>query len=281
MHFRIRLFVADEYKPLRLIPLYLWALLTAGIGGQLAFHHYVAPTPKVTVEHFSQPPSAGVFRALAFGEHATLSKLLSFWVQAFDNQPGVSIPFRELDYDALGQWLDRAVALDEKAEYPHFLMAKVYSSVIEEGNARRYKAADWVRRQFAARPNERYEWMAYMTNLMMYEVEDSDLAFEMAKELHEKTEVDKVPSWVRQLEIYFLKGHDKFEAAADLLYARLQAGEVTEPQEFVFLTDRLEEMLKNSTRTGKISREELNRRIDVIEQLRIDFLKQHNLEAQE
>lgn len=277
-NFRIRLFVGDEYKPLRLIPLALWALLAAGVAGQLAFHHYLAPEPRITARDFSQPPSAAALRATAFGDYATLSKVLALWVQAFDNQPGASIPFNQLDYDALGQWLDRAVALDARAAYPHFLMSKIYTATHNE--PRRRKSVAWVRRHFLARPDARYEWMTYIANFAKYELKDDDLAFALARQLNAHTTPGAVPDWVRQLEIYYLQGHDQFEAAADLLLARLQAGEVTEPQEFIYLSDQLERLLKDSARARQLSREEFNRRIDIIENLRADFLQQHGVTAE-
>ena len=43
---------------------------------------------------------------------------MTLYLQAFDNQPGVSIPFRDLDYRRVTQWLETILALDAAGQYP-------------------------------------------------------------------------------------------------------------------------------------------------------------------
>ena len=273
--FRLRLFVADEYKPLSLVSLWLWVVTIGALLFQVAFHRYVVPPPISEAINYEKPPRQALFNVLSLGEPVTLARLLALRLQAFDNQPGISIPFRELDYDNLGLWFDRVVALDERAEYPHFLIAKIYSSVSDD--ERRRKTIDWVTRQFLERPNERWEWMGHVTNMAKYVLKDDELSIKLARIARNKTTPGKVPSWVREMEIFFLENQDEFEAAASMLEEQLIAGEVTEPQEFTFLSNRLQGMLKNLYERGDISDEELAERLRKIEELTDGYLRQYDI----
>ena len=269
---RLRLFVADEYKPLRLVSPWLWAAAVLALAGQLLFHHYIVPPPAANAVNHQKPPSQNVFRLLALGEPAVWAKILVMRLQAFDNQPGISIPFNQLDYDNLGLWLDRAVGLDGRAEYPHFLMAKVYSGVADEPRQR--KSAAWVERHFLERPRERWEWMAHVANMMRHTLKDEAEALRMAGVLRANTRAGEVPGWAREMEIFFLENQDEFSAAAAMLQSQLEAGEVSEPQEFVFLSDRLRGMLEKMAERGELTRADLIARSQKIEKLTNDFLAQ-------
>ncbi len=219
------------------------------------------------------PPGDAALRLSALGEPPVLARLLMLSLQGYDNQKGVSVPLRNLDYAVVGEWLERIVALDERAEYPHFSAAKIYG-VVNDDNRRRLMI-EWVWRQFVKAPNERWEWMAFATNLAHYVLKDDKLALAMAVELREKTDPEKVPAWTRQLEIFFRENANEYEAAAEMLSRQLLDGEITDPHEFVFAYDRLEGMLEEMTKRGEIqSREHLARELRKLESLREKYLAQ-------
>ena len=72
---------------------------------QIAWHAQ-QPHAQAEAVDLPNPPSATLWRAASFGDPITLSKVLMLWLQAFDNQPGISIPFRRLDYARVEAWLD-------------------------------------------------------------------------------------------------------------------------------------------------------------------------------
>ena len=179
--FRLRLFVGEEYQPLRVVPFWLWAMLFVALAGQVAFANLILPPPQARAEALRPPPSDAVLRLFAFGDTPMLARVVMLNLQGYDNQRGVSVPFRQLDYHLLGKWLDGIVALDERADYPHFSAAKIYGVVND--NERRRKMITWVRRQFAHRPDARWEWMAFSTNLAGYTLKDEKLATAMARQV--------------------------------------------------------------------------------------------------
>lgn len=272
--FRFRLFVKDEYRPLRAAPRGLWALMAFALAMQLWFHQHLGP-PKVSERELqlSRPPAEELLHAAAFGDPFALARALMLNLQAFDNQQGVSIKYGDLDYDILGLWLDRIVSLDEKSGYPHFTAAKIYTSPKDE--ARRRKIIEWVRKHFRERPNERWEWMAHATNFVRHQMKDGPLALEMAREIRALTAPGKVPGWTRQMEAFFLENDSAYKASASLLANLLAAGEVKDPAEFSFLLQRLEEIAKKMALSGEVRDAAEIDRIDAqLRGLREKFLEQ-------
>ena len=222
--FRFRLFIKDEYRPLRAVPKWLWAGAVLALAAQLFFHAQLLSAPQLSARdlQLQRPPSDAVLRILALGDRLALARVLMLNLQAFDNQQGTSISFADLDYDRLGEWLDRITALDEKSEYPHFSAAKIYTSVSDKSRQR--KMVQWVRRHFANAPDARWEWMAHAANFAKYKLKDDALALELAREIRALSTAGKVPGWTRQMEVFFLESANEYEAAANLLAKLLAAG---------------------------------------------------------
>ncbi len=269
--FHLRLFVPDEYKPLRLVPRAMWAVLALAAAAQIAFH-YRLPEPQLSEYdlHLRRPPPDSVLRVFALGDRPALARVLMLNLQTFDNQQGASISFADLDYDILGLWLDRITALDEKSEYPHFSAAKIYTSVRDD--SRKRKMVEWVRRHFADAPNMRWEWMAHAGNIAQYVVKDEALALDIAHEMRELTEPGKVPGWTRQMEVFFLESATEYEAAANLLAKLLAAGEVTDPSEFALLLMRLESIICKVVKQGELTSTE---KFNNIREKRFALLKEY------
>lgn len=255
--FRLRLFVADEYQPLRVVPWYLWVMLFLAMAVQAAFVRWVVPLPEAKAEALRRPAAEGVLRLSSLGESPVFGRGMMLYLQGYDNQRGVSVPFRKLDYDIIGEWLDRIVALDERAEYPHFSAAKLYGVVNEEGRQRKMIA--WVRRHFDARPDGRWEWMGFSTNLAAYVLKDEKLGLAMARELRLKTTPGKVPLWTRQVEIWLIEESGDYQTAAAMLQAQLLGGEITEDIDYRFSRDRLDEMMDKMIERGDITEDDKRR----------------------
>ena len=108
--FRFRLIVKDEYQPLRVVSPLLWSVAVIALVGQIVFTLYVLEPPTAEAQQLQTPPSQSVLRLSALGDPVALARILMIDIQGFDNQKGVSLPFNQLDYDVLGEWLDAIVA---------------------------------------------------------------------------------------------------------------------------------------------------------------------------
>ena len=67
--FRFRLFVEEEYRPLRAAPPWLWTLAAFALAAQVWLHQYLGP-PRVSERdlQLQTPPPAEFLHAAAFGD---------------------------------------------------------------------------------------------------------------------------------------------------------------------------------------------------------------------
>ena len=264
---RVRLFVEEEYRPLRATNPLLWIFLAACLAAQAGYNANFLPPPTARAEELSRPPGEGVFQVAALGDPAALSRAVMLNLQSFDNQPGISVPFQELNYEAVAEWLSVAAALDPRSDYPHFAAARSYGGVRDA--ERKRIMIEWGREQFAKNPKLRWEWMAHnVTDARHGVLKDKALSLELARILRERTEPGDAPNWARQMEAFLLRNDDEYAASAELMLNLLEEGEVRDAHEFRLLNDRLHTMLGEMVKTGEIkSRAELRERLAKLEEI--------------
>jgi hypothetical protein len=226
------------------------AALTAALILQLALRVYET-RPTALAANLPAPPPLMVLRTVAFGEPVATSQLLTLYLQAFDTQPGISIPFRDLDYRRLEAWLASILALHPKGQYPLLLAAQVYSQVPDPEKQR--LMLEFVYRQFELDPVRRWRWLAHAAVVAKHRLHDLPLALRYAQALAERSRDSSVPSWARQMHIFLLEDLGEYEAAKILLGGLLASGTVTDPHEILFLTERLNALgsVEKSTNTPK------------------------------
>jgi len=186
------------------------------------------------------PPAIEVLRAASFGEDVALAKLIMLWLQSYDNQPGISIPFAALDYGRLIAWLRAVLTLDPDGAYPLLSASRIYSEVPD---AQRQRAIlDFVKESFLADPNLRWPWMAHAVYVAKHRLKDMDLALAYARLLAAHATGPQVPHWARQMVIFVLEDMGEIEAAKVLLGGLLDSGQISDPHERWFLSNRLEKL---------------------------------------
>src|SRR3954453_8544163 len=99
-------FARRDERPISAVPAPVKMLLVTAFVLQIAWHA-LSPRPAASAANLEYPPEASWLRVASLGEPILLSELLVLHLQAFDNQPGLSIPFNDLDYDAVQAWLER------------------------------------------------------------------------------------------------------------------------------------------------------------------------------
>ncbi|MGH8615637.1 MAG: hypothetical protein ACREYF_27365, partial [Gammaproteobacteria bacterium] len=161
-----------------------------------------------------------------------------FWLQAFDNQPGISIPFRELDYRQVIGWLERVLRLDERTQYPLLAASRVYAEVPVPTKQR--QMLEFVYQQFLSDPNRRWPWMAHAAFVAKHRLKDLPLALKYARALTNYATGAKVPHWVQQMQIFVLEDMGEVESAKVLLGGLIESGTITDPHELRFLEERLQ-----------------------------------------
>lgn len=221
------------------VPLSVLAVLPLALAAQLYWHHRL-PAPSASATELAAPPPQPVLEVAAAGDRTSLAKVLMLRLQAFDNQPGISIPFRALDYRRVIAWLSAILRLDERASYPLLAAARLYGEVSEPAKQR--TMLEFVHQEFLKDPHRRWPWMAHAVFVARHRIHDMPLALRYADALATHVTDPRVPSWVTQMNIFVRVDMGETEAAKVLLGGLLESGRVTDPAERRFLMRRLEEL---------------------------------------
>jgi hypothetical protein len=209
----------------------------------LALHiawHALSPKPQARGTALPAPVDTAWLRVASLGEPIALAQMLVLYLQAFDNQPGLSIPYRELDYRAVRGWLRASLELDPRSQYPLMMASHLYAQVPDESKVR--FMLDFVHQEFLRDPDARWRWLAHAAIVAKHRLNDLPLALRYAEEI--TRHASSALSWARQMRIFILEDMGESQAAAVLLGGLLVSGEVTDPAEVRFLTERLQSLKK-------------------------------------
>ena len=216
------------------VPRPVLLVFVAALCLQIAWQAW-QPRPSARAEALGAPASPSTLRALSLGEPIALAQLLTLYLQAFDNQPGVSIPFLELDYARVVAWLGTILELDPVGQYPLLMASQVYAQVPDA--ARQRQMCEFVRNQFDRDPDRRWRWLAHCAVMAKHRLGDTRLALSYADAIARSAR--HASNWARQMRIFILEDLGELEAAKILLGGLLASGEVQEPKEIHFLMERL------------------------------------------
>ena len=226
-------------RPVSDVPRWVLVLLVVGLLVQGVWHWH-RPGPAINAQALPSPPSIEALRIASVGDPWVTAKMLVIWLQAFDNQPGISIPFRDLDYDQVQGWLTRSLELDPKGQYPLLAASRLYGAVPFEDKKR--QMLDFVHQQFLLDPNRRWQWLAHAAIMAKHQLGDIDLALEYAEDITRYATADTVPGWGKHMSVVVLEDMGELEAALRLTDKLLKSGLITGPHEIRFLGRKLEEL---------------------------------------
>ncbi len=172
------------------------------------------------------------------------------YLQAFDNQPGISIPFRSLDYARVLAWLETALILDPTSQYPLMMASQLYGQVSGAPD-KQLAMCNFVHREFLARPDTRWRWLAHCAIMAKHRLKDMPLALRYAEDI--ARHAGAASSWARQMRIFMLEELGERERAMVLLGGLLAGNEITDAKEMHFLSERLEK-LKGDEKSADLSK---------------------------
>lgn len=238
-----------KLRSLSVVPRPIIALATLALATQIAFA-VMQPRPQARAEELPPPPPLAALRAVSLGDPIPLAQLSTLWLQAFDNQPGVSIPFLDLDYGKVEAWLQSILQLDPRGQYPLMMASQLYAQVPDERKQR--QMLELVYREFLTDPNRRWPWMAHAAIMAKHRLSDLPLALKYAQALAAHATGVDVPHWARQMEIFLHEDMGEYETARILLGGLLNSGAVQDPHETRFLIERLN-ALKDAEKSSSTS----------------------------
>jgi len=226
-------------RPLASVPAWLWTALAAAIVAQIALQSLRAP-PAAEAQDLPPAPRAAALQAASFGEPAAAARLAMLYLQAFDLGAGNRLPYRNLDYQRLREWLQAALDTDPRSNYPLFAASRVYAEVDDDKKCR--QMLDFVHQAFFADPNRRWPSLAQAALMAKYRLHDLPLARRYADDLQRLATDPGIPLWAKQMEVFILEDLNELEAAKIMLGGLLESGKLRDPGERRFLQGRLEEL---------------------------------------
>lgn len=196
--------------------------------------------PKPQTYMLAPPPSTPIIRLASLNEPIAAAGLLALRLQAFDNQPGISLPFANLNYGYLILWLERLLELDSASHYPLLMASHIYSQTPDP--VRKKQMLEFVYREFFVDPNKRWPYLAHAALIAKHELKDLPLALRVARAIQEHARGPDVPHWAQEMPIFILEDMGQLEAAKIELGALLATGSIHDPQEKHFLAERYLEL---------------------------------------
>ena len=236
-------------RPASQVPRPVLALLVLALCLQVAWQA-LQGRPVARGDALGAPPAPPLLRALSLGEPIALAQLSTLYLQAFDNQPGISIPFAQLDYGRVIQWLAAILELDPLGQYPLLMASQLYGQVPDAAKERRM--CDFVYREFGRDPDRRWRWLAHCAIVVKHRLNDPRLALSYAEAI--TGQARHASNWARQMRIFILEDLGEREAATVLLGGLLASGEVTDSREIHFLTDRLKALQESDGKSSPSTR---------------------------
>jgi len=222
-------------RPVRAVPRTVLGLLIGALALQIAFIA-AAPRPVARASTLDPPPSRPLLAYLQGFDRLPSAHLITLDLQAYDNQPGISMPFVQLDYARVTQWLLTALTLDPVGQYPLLMASQLYAQVPDAGRTR--TMLEFVHDQFGVDPDRRWQWLAHAAIMTKHRLNDLPTALRYAHAIRDRAQ--QAPAWARQMPIFLLEDMGEFEAARILLGGLLASGTVTDMHERILLLQSLE-----------------------------------------
>lgn len=234
-------------RPIRQVPVWIIVLLGCALAAQV-FVAQRRPPPRAGAADLPQPASLATLRLASFGEPAAAGKLLMLWLQAFDFQSGSKVPYRNLDYARLEEWLARILALDPLGQYPLMSASRIYAEVQDASKQRRM--LDLIYREYLLDPNRRWPWLAHAAIIAKHQLKDLPLARHYAVTLQRNTTAADAPLWVKSMELFVLEDMNELEAAQVLIGGLLAGGQIKDERERALLERRLDQLQERLRRNN-------------------------------
>jgi hypothetical protein len=228
----------DE-RSIKDVPVFILAALSLAFLCQI-YWSSSSPLATIHIKSLPEPPSKIESQLLGLGDSIAIAKLFMLWLQAFDNQPGVSVPFKNLDYHRVIKWLERILTLDPEGQYPLLAAGRIYGVIPD--NEKKRQMLEFISEQFVQDPNRRWPSMVHAIYVAKHRLKDLPLALEYAHAVARQVTLEDIPPWVKQMEIYVLEDMGEIESAKILIGGLLESGAITDAHELQFLKDRLKRL---------------------------------------
>lgn len=224
-------------RPLLQLPPALLLAFVLLLGIQLIVHHLARQRQAAVYQPLARPFSSDTYRGISMGSPQLLGYLLALRLQLHDNQAGRHFNYGLIDYGVLVEWLERITEISNGTEYPMLLASRIYSSTGDKTHLRQILA--FIERRFADDPQKHWRRLAEACLLAKHQLGDLELALSLAEKLALQPDSVRMPQWARDFRFLLLAELNQLEAAIAIIQAMLQSGSIEDPDELIFLQEKL------------------------------------------
>ncbi len=226
-------------RPVKDVPVHITSILVIAFICQLYWSDSRSLST-TNVRMLPEPPAQTEAQLFGLGDAIAIARIFMLRLQAFDNQPGISVPFKDLDYDRVISWLETILGLDPEGQYPLFSASRIYTEVTDDERKRKMLA--FIHEQFPDDPNRRWPSMFHAIYVARHQLNDYPLALKLARAVTRLVTTENIPPWVKQLEIYVLEDMGEIEGAKILIGGLLDSGVIKDTHELQLLQNRLKRL---------------------------------------
>lgn len=224
-------------RPLAQLPRLLLLAFVLLLGVQLFVHYRAQRQLAAIYQPLASPLEVDIYRGLSMGSQQLTGYLLALRLQLHDNQVGRHFSYSLIDYRALVDWLDRITELSQGTEYPMLLASRIYSATGDPGRLRQILA--FIERRFDDDPQKHWRRLAEACVLAKHRLGDLELALSLAEKLALQPAGVQMPQWARDFRFLLLAELNELEAAIAIIQAMLETGSIQDPDELLFLQEKL------------------------------------------
>jgi TPR repeat protein len=237
--------VSAASRSLSPVPPWVAVLLAASLAVQFAWQASRGARGSQSAD-LPPAPRALLLRAASLGEPEAAARLAMLYLQTYDLRGDNTMPYRDLDYARLIEWLRSIVDTDPRSGYALFSAARVYS---ENPDAAKCRAMlEFLYEQFGPDPDRRWPWLAHAALVAKHRLKDLPLALRYARAIDRQARDPRAPLWAKQMEIFILEDLDELEAARVMLGGLIASGRITDPTELQSLLARMKRLDQQSAR---------------------------------
>ncbi|MBF0152818.1 MAG: hypothetical protein HQL64_03640 [Magnetococcales bacterium] len=194
-------------------PRWLLVLLLLALGLQTAWKVF-APAPVARLRDYGPAPRQEWLHLSTLGDPVAMASVWMLWLQTFDDQAGVMVPFKHMNFHHLATWLERVLALDPRSEYPLFMAIRVYGLVPDPDRQR--LMLDFVHRAFLEAPQRRWSWLVFAALHARHHLGDHERARRFMHDVEKNIMIHRLPFWAQGLHVRVLSEQNEIDVVRAL-----------------------------------------------------------------
>lgn len=160
-------------------------------------------------------PSKLMVQALSLGDEQFYFRYLGLKIQNAGDSWGRFTALRDYNYADLLKWFMLLDILDHKSNYIPSLAAYYYAQTQNSDDT--IYVVEYLRNHYKYNPALKWWWLSQAVYIAQHKLKNSDLALELAYEMHNLPNYIDMPLWAREMAAFIHEKRGEEESAKDII----------------------------------------------------------------